>query len=275
MAAEEAPAKAAGKGLDFLKTKIGPVPLGVWLVIGLGVFLYVQRSSSKTAAGGTQTDPAGNTGTINPATGYVYNSPEDKAAQSGLNSPSTSGGGNDTGGGSNSTTAGTYATNADWERAALNYLVGRGIDPAVATQALQNYLSSQPLPTDEQADVNLAIQALGAPPQLPSNTQTNPNPVGSVNASNPVTGLAINPRDTSAHTLSLQWTPVANASGYTVGYGKAPGQFTWSTSTPGGQPGVTIGVLDPGTTYYFRVQATPAASGAAWSETVSGTTANS
>lgn len=122
----DAPAGTKGKGLEFLKQKVGPLPLGVWLLGGLGVWYYLQRqqaAASKSAApAGTATDPAGNTGIIDPLTGYVYDSPQDiaalqqqaadQAALSGATSGSSgssgsSGGGSD---GSGGTTSGGGAT---------------------------------------------------------------------------------------------------------------------------------------------------------------------
>jgi hypothetical protein len=80
----DAPAGTTGKGLDFLKQKVGPLPLGVWLLGALGVWYYLQRQQASSAAAsttaGTATDPAGNTGVIDPLTGYVYDSPQDIAA---------------------------------------------------------------------------------------------------------------------------------------------------------------------------------------------------
>lgn len=113
----------SAKGLDFLKQKVGPLPLGVWLLGGLGVWYYLQRQQASTAAStapaGTATDPAGNTGIIDPLTGYVYDSPQDiaalqqqaadQAALSGATS-GTSGGGTDTGtsgGGATDTSGGS------------------------------------------------------------------------------------------------------------------------------------------------------------------------
>lgn len=163
---------------ELLKQKVGPLPLWAWLGLGGVVWWYVQKSSA-TKSGATatnqQTDPAGNVGTIDPATGYVDGTPEDLASLAAQNSGSSS---PTTGAGSGATSgAQTYADNNAWGIAAVNYLVGIGIDAVTANQAVQNFLSSQPLTTSEQGDVNLAITALGPPPTLPGPVQTNPNPV--------------------------------------------------------------------------------------------------
>jgi hypothetical protein len=168
---------AAKGSLDFLKQKVGPLPLGVWLLVAAVVLLYFERQKSNanpTSAANQQTDPAGNVGTIDPATGYVSGSPEDSASLAADNGGSTGTGS----AGTNATTgAQTYADNEAWGIAAVNYLVGLGIDATTANQAVQNYLASQNLTTAQQGDVNLAIQALGAPPSLPGPTASNPTPV--------------------------------------------------------------------------------------------------
>lgn len=107
----DAPAKA-GNPLEALKKKVGPLPLGVWLAGGLGIWWYLRKKQSATGPGGSAasgtattgygTDAAGNTGYIDPSTGYVYGSAEDVAAlQSqglvGANSYNTGGSGDTSG----------------------------------------------------------------------------------------------------------------------------------------------------------------------------------
>ena len=169
----DAPEAAAKGGLGFLKTKVGPLPLGIWLVAGVGIYLYFQRQQKSGA--GQQTDPAGNVGTIDPATGYVAGSPQDQAAMAANGASSDIGGGS--AGQSGTPGKPTYTDNEAWGRAAINYLVGLGIDATTANQAIEQYLSSQPLTTAQQGDVNLAIQALGPPPTLPGPIAVNPPPV--------------------------------------------------------------------------------------------------
>ena len=109
----DAPAKTGNNPLDALKRKVGPLPLGVWLAIGLGVWWYLRKQQAgKTGPGGTAadgttqtgygTDPAGNTGYIDPSTGYVYGSAEDVAALQSqgqaLSSTDNTGGAGDTSG---------------------------------------------------------------------------------------------------------------------------------------------------------------------------------
>jgi hypothetical protein len=178
MADAPGPAAKAKNPLEVLKQKVGPLPLWVWLGAGAAIWWYFQRqqsasSGSASAVPNQQTDPAGNIGSIDPATGYVYGTPEDQAALA-ANNAGTGGGSS----GQNATTgAQTYADNNTWGIAAVNYLVGLGIDAVTANQAIQQFLSSQQLTTAEQGDVNLAIQAIGPPPSLPGPVTTSPPPV--------------------------------------------------------------------------------------------------
>jgi LysM repeat protein len=272
----DAPAKPDA-ALDFLKQKVGPLPLGVWLLMALGLVFYLQKKNSASATGtgsavpNQQTDPAGNIGSIDPATGYVYGTPEDTAALAANNAGTATSTTTGTTGTTSTTTAGAYADNNSWAQAAINYLVGLGIDPSSANEAIEQYLNGQTLTTQQQADVNEAIQSLGAPPTVPGPTGTPPvnvvtppattTPTGTVYATNPPTGVTVSSK--TASTVSLKWNKSANATGYTVGYGKTSAANTWSTTAPAAQAGITIGNLDANTLYYFRVQATPAQSGAA------------
>lgn len=265
--------EAAGKGLDVLKQKIGPLPLGVWLIAAVGIWWYIGHKSGSSSTG--TTDPAGNVGTIDPKTGYVYGSSQDQAGlaqQSGGTGASSAT--NDTSS-SGSTTAGTYATNSQWASAAINYLVGLGVDPTAANEAIQQYLGSQQLTSAQQADVNLAIQALGAPPDLPGPVGTQPGqivtpPDNTVYAANPPTGLTVS--GATSNTVTLKWNATANASGYKVSYGKSATASDGSTSVDSTVTSTTVGSLTPGTLYYFQVQATPAKAGAGFASTSSTTT---
>lgn len=94
--ATEAAAKPAGSAFGFLGHKLGKIPVWVVAVAAVGGYYWYTKygpgKSSSSAAQGTQgTDPAGNTGTIDPATGFVYGSPEDLAVLGGQSS--TTGGG--------------------------------------------------------------------------------------------------------------------------------------------------------------------------------------
>jgi LysM repeat protein len=93
--------EAPGGAFGFLGHKIaGKVPVWVVAVAAVGgYYWYTRYGPGKTAASSStatsQTDPAGNVGVIDPATGFVYGSPEDLAAIS----AGGFGGGGDNGGG--------------------------------------------------------------------------------------------------------------------------------------------------------------------------------
>lgn len=252
-------------GANFLTRKIGPFPVIVW---GAGVFaLYYVYSKRKPAptAGPTALTPSGTIAT----TGGI-----------GSSDLSGSAGGGSTGatGTSGATVAGQYATNDAWAHAAINYLVGIGIDPTAANSAVTQFLASQNLTADQQADVNLAIQSIGAPPSPPA-PGTAPPPIvappgGTVYAANPPTGLAV--QDKTATSATLTWNRATNATSYTVGYTDT-GTGQHKTASVGGTDStITLSDLAPSRTYTFTVQGVPARSGdpfASVTDTTPGATA--
>lgn len=260
MADTDAAAEAGGSLKDSLGKKIGPLPLGVWLIIAAGVLWYIGRKKG-TAGTGPQTDPAGNTGTIDPATGYVYGTPQDQSALAQNSAGTGLGTGTGTSGGS--TVAGVYADNTAWAQAAINYLVSIGVDAVSANSAVTQYLASQPLTVQQQGEVNLAIQRLGSPPSPPQ-PGTAPPPVvappgpGTVYATNPPTGLAVSPAGTTS--LNVKWNRASNAQGYTIRWSPGSG----STTVSGTAGSTTITGLKPNTRYTVQVQATPAKQGDAF-----------
>lgn len=259
--AEAATSSEGGGGLKkALTKKIGPLPLVAWIGIAIVVFYYVSKRQSGGAAGGPQTDPAGNVGTINPQTGYVYGSPEDQAQ---LGSGSGSIGSSADEGTGGSTVAGQYPDNNAWAVAAINYLVSIGVDATAANTAVTQFLASQQLTTDQQAQINLVIQRIGAPPSPPEPGGNNPPivnpPTSSTYATNPPSGLTTTV--ITAGTIGLKWNAATNATSYVVSWG------TTSAATDGSQTVSTtatnISNLKAGTLYYVRVQAQPAKPGAA------------
>ena len=248
--AEEEAAKSAG---NFLTKKVGPLPLGVWMVAAIGIYYYLNKKN-KAAASGT---------TLPLAYGSALTPSGQVATTGGIGSSDMSGGGGSTGntGTSGGTTGGQYATNDAWGRAAVNYLVGIGVDPTVANSAITQFLASQTLTTDQQGQVNLAIQAIGAPPTLPQPGNAPPpvnNPPGGVvYATNPPTGLSITATDD--HSATMVWNKSTNATGYTVSWTPASGGGS-SVTVPGTDTHAYINGLSPNVTYTFKVQATPAKS---------------
>lgn len=254
-----------------LGKKLGPLPVIAWIAIAAAILWYMNKGKGG-GEGAPQTDPAGNVGTINPQTGYVYGSTEDQSA---LGSGSGSiGSSSDVGSTGGSTVAGQYADNSAWAVAAINYLVSIGVDATSANAAITQFLASQTLTTQQQADVNLAIQRLGAPPSPPEPGGAPPPvvnpPSTSTYATNPPTGFTTTSVGTTS--VGLKWNKAVNAKAYTVWWGHTPevkdGHVTSST------PSATVTGLKANTHYYFRLQATPAKPGAG-SATLAKTTAKS
>lgn len=247
MADEGASDVAKGAG-NFLTRKVGPLPAGVWLAAAVVIYLYLKKRQAATGTGPSAVTPSGTVGT----TGGI-----------GSSDLSGSGGGGSSGstGTSGSTVAGQYATNDAWARAAENYLVGIGVDPTVGNSAIQAFLTSQTLTTEQQAEVNLAIQALGAPPTAPQ-PGTAPPPVvtppgGVVYANNPPTGVSV--AGTTANSVTINWNKATNAQNYTVSY--TSNGNAQSITVPGTNTTATVGGLTPSSSYTFKVQATPARAG--------------
>ena len=260
---------------DALGKKLGPLPAGAWILIAVAVFWYVSKRQKASASSANQaTDPAGNVGVIDPATGYVYGTPQDQSALGGgsgsLGTSSESGSGG-------STVAGSYADNQAWAVAAINYLVSIGVDATEANTAITQFLASQQLTSQQQADGNLVIQRLGAPP-TPPEPGGHPGPIvnpptgggGSTYASNPPTGFTTT--TVGANSIGAKWNSVTNATSYTMSWGRSPnaseGTVTVSTTA------ATATGLKPDTLYYLRVQASPAKDGAPFA-TLSKTTQKS
>lgn len=255
MAETEAAAEGSKGFKDALGRKVGPLPLVAWIGIALVVFYFVSKKQNGAGSGGLETDPAGNVGVIDPNTGYVAGSAEDRAAlgnvSSGLGSstdPGTTGG---------STVAGQYADNNAWAVAAINYLVSIGVDATSANTAVTQFLSSQVLTTQQQGEINLAIQRLGAPPSPPEPGGNVPPivtpPSSTTYASNPPSGFTTT--SVTASSIGAKWNAATNAASYTMSWG------TTSAATDGrttvSTPTATASGLKPGTLYYLRVQANP------------------
>lgn len=266
MAAEEGVAHTTGhaakNGAAIFTKKVGPLPAYAWMAAAIVLYLYFKKRNAATAASGaanaTQTDASGTSGNIDPATGYVYGTTADTQALAADNSST-----GQTSGGSGSTVAGQYATNQAWAEAAINYLVGLGIDPVEANSAVTQYVSSQILTTQQQADVNLAVQGIGGPPNPPTPgnapppVQTPPSP-GATTASNPPTGFTVTSKTDTTATLS--WNSVTNATAYVIGWSASSG--TGASTTVGGTTlNTTVSGLSPNTAYTFSCQATPAKAG--------------
>jgi len=253
------PPEGGGGIKAALGKKIGPLPAVAWIAIAIVVFYYVSKRQKSGTSSTDQTDSAGNVGQIDPKTGYVYGSAEDAAAlgqaSSGLGTSTDTG----TGG---STVSNQYADNNAWAVAAINYLVSIGVDATSANTAITQFLASQPLTTQQQGEVNLAIQRLGAPPSPPEPGGSPPPvvtpPSSSTYATNPPTGFTTT--SVTDKTIGAKWNAATNAASYTLSWGTTAdakdGKTTVSTTT------ATATGLKPNTLYHLRVQANPVKSGA-------------
>jgi hypothetical protein len=186
----DAPAATGkGKGLDLsaLTKKVGPLPLWAWIAAAVVIVWYFERQNKAAAASaagstGMVTDPAGNqcaSGDIDNLTGYCTGTSEDLAAIAQQQQASS---GSSTTGSSSGSTSGaqTFADNNAWGIAAIAYLESTGIPATAANQAIQDFLASNPLTSQEQNYVNLAIAAIGPPPVLPGPiVSTSPTGTGS------------------------------------------------------------------------------------------------
>lgn len=215
--AEEAVAAKGGKGIGaLLGKKLGPFPVAAWVGIGGFAGYYIYRTR-KAAASGTSGGTTGDgSGTV-AATGSGSYSPTGSGA--GSNNP-----------GSGNTGPSTFADNQAWATAAISYLVGLGYEGTVVNQAVQSYLASLPLNSQQQGLVNLAILKIGATPEVVAPSQNNPPPIVTPGAPGPVTGL-VGHAD-SPNKVVLSWTPSAGATSYDVTITNYTGSATHSVSSP-------------------------------------------
>lgn len=138
--------------VDFGK-QVGPLPLGAWVVVvggGLGIAWYSRRAGTQNTAPVPVNDTSGVPG-VGTGPGWVA-VPPPSSAPDGAPPP---------------------ATNEEWGRQAINYLIAQGYDATAADLAIRKYLESAKLSIQEYALVRIALQKLGAPPvPLPAPVDT-------------------------------------------------------------------------------------------------------
>lgn len=152
---------------EFMKRKVGPFPMGVWLAAAIVAIWYYRKKQADAAAAanpaaeqsqtGYGTDPAGNVGYIDPQTGYVYGSAEDIAALQnqglvGANQYATGGGTGDTSGvgATADTTGATSVTPSGTSTATPGFPSGGTTTPGGAAPAPRNW--HYPAPSGLAAD---------------------------------------------------------------------------------------------------------------------------
>ncbi|GGZ64941.1 hypothetical protein GCM10010387_67530 [Streptomyces inusitatus] len=166
--APEAP-KGAGDLKAALSKKLGPLPVGVWvLAIGGGLTLtwYMRRSGG----GGEEVVAEEESGPDTGGTGegeWPYGRPN------GVGQWPTDDGQED----DDDKTLPT--TNEQWQRRAVQILVGRGYEPTAVDRAISAYLGGDSLTTIQRAIINEAIILIGPPPVSPPppTTPDKPPPV--------------------------------------------------------------------------------------------------
>ncbi|MFG3244846.1 hypothetical protein [Streptomyces sp. NPDC048157] len=149
---------STGKGLKgALGKKIGPLPVGIWiLAVGGGlIFAYYMRSNSSASdTGADETAPdTGGTGTGS----WPYGVPN------GVGQWNNGGDGQE-----DDDDKGTLpTTNEQWQRRAVQVLVGLGYEAVAVDRAIGAYLGGDSLTTIQRAIINEAILRIGPPPVSP------------------------------------------------------------------------------------------------------------
>ncbi len=147
---------AEGDGLD-LGRMVGPLPMGAWVavvVVGLGFAWYSRRHAAAAApAPSSSPDLTGGGAPTLIVPPYV--------PASSNTAPVTP----------------SLTTNSDWYRQALAQLVAKGDDPTSVDRALRDYLQGNQLDPTENGIIQLALQMVGPPPQMPPGTPQTPVPV--------------------------------------------------------------------------------------------------
>lgn len=155
---------------EITQGKIGKVPVwaaGVGMAAVVVIYLYYRRSKMPATSQAAQTaatstfdpnaiDPqTGLTygseqgGASNPIGNYLNQNPTNPAFPVGLNPQGVP----------------APVTNVQWSRLAFDQLIAQGDDPTTVENALAKYLAGSPLSDVENAIVNQALKAFGAPPE--------------------------------------------------------------------------------------------------------------
>lgn len=152
-------------------------------------------------------------------------------------------------------------SNAEWTRLALDYLTSNGYDFMTVSVALGKYLAHQSVTAAEADIIRTANAVLGAPPSgtytITITPSTTAPPTGGTGGSTTNTALPKAPtglktwgNGPSRLTVPLQWNKVTNAVGYRVYRNGVSENVGHSVDTK-----ITVGGLQPNTTYKFHVRA--------------------
>jgi hypothetical protein len=165
-------------------TPVGTVPKKAAVLIGGGVLLLVGVMYYRGKKMDSGASTAGASTEINPATGYVYGSPEDAAAMAAQGGYQT--GGSVGGGGGGDPIPGTgFVNNAQWVQSTIAGMTNSGIitDASALSVALGKYIAGQPVgsSTTARSLIEQAIAFNGPPPLAGPNGYP-----PSINTQNPV-----------------------------------------------------------------------------------------
>jgi hypothetical protein len=216
-----------------INTPVGTVPKKAAVLIGGGVALLIGVMYYRGKKMGGDASAAGASTEINPATGYIYGSPEDAAAmaaQAGYITGGMAGGGGSSGGDSPAGTG--FINNAQWVQSTIAGMTNSGIitDAAALSVALGKYIAGGPVGdnTTARSLIEQAIAFNGPPPLAGPNGYP-----PSINTANPVPPVNTPPGDTPSGTNAPEFLPVplnVDLEGWIAGLnGQYPGlNLTWA-----------------------------------------------
>lgn len=168
-AAEHGTKKAAKGVKGFLSKKVGPLPVGLWIVGvggGLVLALWLRRAyggNGATAMDGEYDTPEG-TG------GAAYSDPSYTGTGGGGFQPDPFDPVEPTDGDAETPTATTngarqFKDNQAWKRRAIDTLTANGVSYITAVRAIDRYLSGKPLNKRQRALIDSIGASIGAPPK--------------------------------------------------------------------------------------------------------------
>lgn len=169
-----------------LGKKVGPLPIGAWVVVvagGLAVGYYINNKQKKSAPAEQQLTESGvgtGGGTFLP-----------------INPPSTT------------PDETVPETNQSWGNKAITWLIAQNINANTANSAVTKFLSGQTLDAVESAAIAMVLGRFGPPPEGTSSPPDNPAPSAPTNL---VATLNVSGR------IAIAWSPVVGAIKYEVTY---------------------------------------------------------
>ncbi len=146
--------KAGGSGA--LGKQMGPLPLWGWIAVlaaSGGIIIMRRKKTAKATATATPDSVTYAQQAQQPTVGNMLNNPGAPIVTGGTPKP---------------------VTNDDWRSQAVTTLIAKGYSPLTIDTAMANYLAGQPLSTQQQALIDMALASLGVPPTPPPAAQMAP-----------------------------------------------------------------------------------------------------